>query len=92
MDVAVVDPRDVRWEVDDPEYRVTFWSSDGATSWEYMLTGAEGVRTVLEWVDRQTQAGNQHAGHVAEVLVVVERDDDGLGVLRLEGGRPRTAS
>jgi len=46
MDIRPVDPRDITWEIDDPRYRVTFWSAptggDRAMGWrsdEYEISG-----------------------------------------------------
>lgn len=50
MDVRAVDPRDVRWEVDSPAYRVYFWT--GPTmheSRDFELTGADDIHEVLAW-------------------------------------------
>lgn len=49
MEHAGVDPRDGRWEVDRPVYRVYFWRPDGRACDEYELRGAADVTEVLEW-------------------------------------------
>lgn len=92
MEIVEVDPRDVRWEDDLPEYRVTLWSSGGAASWEYLIAGADGVRAVLDWLKQQTRPEGRHADHVAEVFIVARCREDGLGLLRLGGQRPREGS
>ena len=51
-----VDPRDTRWEVDQPHYRVYFWQQlgdrpdAGWASEEWQLEDA-GLREVLRWAD-----------------------------------------
>lgn len=48
MQVTGIDPRDVRFEIDEPDYRVYFFEPDGRSD-EYHLTGARDVADVLDW-------------------------------------------
>jgi hypothetical protein len=57
MLVRPVDPRDTRWELDHPRYRVYFWQRHGDrpdSGWageEWEVAGAD-VREVLAWADQ----------------------------------------
>jgi hypothetical protein len=52
MDVQGVDPRDQTTEVNEPAYRVYFWTGDrdGAASDEYECSGAD-VNEVIAWAN-----------------------------------------
>src|SRR5215475_4759234 len=58
MRVDRIDPRSVRWEIDQPSYRINFWqqsSGHGDTGWasdEWRLSDAD-VHEVLAWVDAE---------------------------------------
>jgi hypothetical protein len=60
MQAQLVDPRDVRWEVDAPAYRVYFWepsagsSGPGWVSEEWEITGTD-VGEALAWASRDTK-------------------------------------
>ena len=84
MDVRGVDPRDVRWEVDRPRYRVYFWTApaDGVgtpSSDEHELSGAH-VAEVLAWAAEQAA---ERAASWHEVFVVVDASVEGRGLVRL---------
>lgn len=91
MHIQPVDPRDSRWQDDNPIFRVTFWTvHDDArgqpayASAEYQITG-EGVdvREVLSWA---REMGN---GSSATVIYVLVRDaDDQPGLVRISGHEP----
>jgi hypothetical protein len=90
---APVDPRDARWEVDFPSYRVYFWHRPSAEPgcdrerlmWhceEWRLTGAADVHEVLAGAN-----GPEARGRVSELFVEVSRGN-ALGLLRLAGTSP----
>jgi hypothetical protein len=65
-----VDPRDTRWEENDPVYRVYFWHRppppDGVPAdsvmWhcdEQRLVGARDVHEVTAWAEARLPAGDQ---------------------------------
>jgi hypothetical protein len=89
MRVHSVDPRDTRWEVDRPSYRVYFWrrQSDrpdsGWASEEWQIDGAD-VGEVLAWADTD-QARR------AYTLYVRCESNDGPGLIRLAGTDPTAA-
>jgi hypothetical protein len=87
---APVDPRDIRWEVDLPIYRVYFWHRPAAepgvgqelmgwSSDEWRLTNAADVHEVLVWAN-----GPAGRGRVFELYVEASHSD-GLALLRLAG-------
>ena len=89
---APVDPRDTRWEVDNPVYRVYFWhrpavapgSDQELWMWhceEWRLTGAADVHEVLAWAN-----GPEARARVFELFVESSRGE--LGLLRLAGTSP----
>jgi hypothetical protein len=87
MDVRAVDPRDIRWEIDSPVYRVYFWT--GPTlheSNEFELTGAEDVHEVLAWADENAPAGATYT-----LYAVLERNGE-PGRVHLAGVDPTTGS
>lgn len=74
-----MDPRDERWEVDQPAYRVTFWTgSSHAEEWE--VTGGD-VPDVLAWIDEQ----RRDRGFTLWAAVA---QPDGIGLVRLAGVDP----
>lgn len=82
MEVRVVDPRDVRWEVDQPRYRVYFWSGEMELACdEYELAGS-GVdaAAVLAWAAGR---GQELGADRHEVFVVVDTAVEGRGLVRL---------
>lgn len=90
MIAAPVDPRDTRWEVDIPVYRVYFWHRPAAEPgtdqerlmWhcsEWRLTEATDVHEVLAWAN-----GPEGRGRAFELYVEASHSD-GLGLLRLAG-------
>ena len=52
--VTPVDPRDIRWELDDPSFRVSCWTSDAKTCRELELAASD-VSEVLAWADADTR-------------------------------------
>lgn len=80
-----VDPRDTRWEEDDPVYRVHFWQRRGG-SWasdEHEVWDAVDVEEVLEWIRGDGRTF---------VLYVLVTDDSGPGLVRLAGADPAERS
>jgi hypothetical protein len=78
-----VDPRDTRWEVWDPRYRVYFWRAleQSWASREFELSAAD-VVDVLAWAADHADAGKKYTVHC-----VVEAAD-GPGLVRLAGTDP----
>ena len=81
-----VDPRDQRWEVPKPIYRVYFWerpiparADSGWTSDEWRLEDTD-IDEVLEWA--QARAVNRRFVVYVEVT---GGQPDGLGLVRLLG-------
>jgi hypothetical protein len=88
-----VDPRDQRWEVPQPVYRVYFWESQtpgragsGWTSDEWRLEDTD-IDEVLQWA--QARASSRR--FVVYVEVTGGQPDD-LGLVRLLGTDPTDAS
>jgi hypothetical protein len=79
VNIVGIDPRDQRWEVDTPAYRVYFHDARG-TSDEYELTGAD-VTEVLAWAEAERR-GRTYVAYVCAT------SRDGLGLLRLAGADP----
>jgi hypothetical protein len=84
-----VDPRDQRWEVPKPIYRVYFWerqaperTDSGWTSNEWRLEDTD-IDEVLEWA--QAKAASRRFVVYAEVT---GGQPDGLGLVRLVGTDP----
>jgi hypothetical protein len=93
MIVDGVDPRDTRWEVDWPVYRVYFWHQPPAPAgvaqehvmWhcdEYRLTDVTDVEEVLDW------ARNHARSDQTFVIYVEQRDGQRSGLVRLFGVDP----
>ena len=58
MEARPIDPRDTKWEVDSPLYRVYFWERQkdgGYWSDEFGLDGVSGVEEVLRWAEEGAQ-------------------------------------
>ena len=81
-----MDPRDERWEVWQPAYRVCFWRSlqGGYRSREFELSGGD-VLEVLSWADRNAEDGETFTLHVTA------SSPEGLGLIRLAGDDPTRA-
>lgn len=88
-----VDPRDTRWEIDQPIYRVYFWSRQapppgigveqvGYVAEEYRIRGATDVTDVLDWAQRTARADQTYCLYVEHVA------DGLLGLIRLAGVDP----
>jgi hypothetical protein len=92
VNVRSVDPRDQTSELDDPAYRVYFWSGERSsgvmmTSDEYEITGSD-VHEVIRWAD------DHASGRTYSLWACVpEQTEEGLGLnlVRLAGWDP-TAS
>jgi hypothetical protein len=87
MHVPPVDPRDTRWEVDRPSYRVYFWTRhetpDGSlapASDEWEVSDAD-VDEVLAWA-------SSAARERSFVVYACASDSEGLGLVRLLGSAP----
>jgi hypothetical protein len=85
MHVQPVDPRDTRWEVTQPAYRVYFWQRGGhwGAGWaseEWQAEGAD-VHEVLAWAD----ADETHRPYALYVCC----ECNGMpGLIRLLGSDP----
>ena len=92
MDVAPVDPRDTKWEVSLPAYRVFIWTRSpaadevpaNARGWsctESDVTNAD-VAEVLTWAQKSTPRDGRYTVYVRTT------DNDEPGLLRLAGWDP----
>jgi hypothetical protein len=98
MEVRGVDPRDMGWETEPVGYRVYFWErrkgvgpagpqgADPWTSEEYELTEIRDVMEAIEW------ANSKAGGRRYTLYAIHQRGDSGLGMIRLLGVDPTTAS
>ena len=97
MIIEGVDPRDTRWEVDWPVYRVYFWHQPPAppgvaqeqVMWhcdEYRLSEATDVEEVLDWARSSARPDQTFT------LYVEHRDAHGSGLVRLLGVDPNSAT
>ena len=79
-----VDPRDARWEVWEPTYRVYFWrrTADGWQSRECEVSAAD-VVAVLEWAVRHA-----NEGETSTIFAVVVDGAGARGLVRLAGVDP----
>lgn len=93
MRVRPIDPRDESWGVDDPVYRVYFWSRPPGSpdvpadsmmwvSDEYEISGAPDVGAVLAWA-RATVGPDR-----LFTMYAVVKNREGVGLLRLAGVDP----
>lgn len=86
MEATPVDPRDVRWEVDSPNYRVYFWTGEkGHVAQEFELTGAKDVHEVLAWANENAPVGSTYT-----LYALVDRNGE-PGLVRLAGIDPTAA-
>jgi hypothetical protein len=83
LQARLVDPRDARWESDDPRFRVLFWTrfGNGWSSCEFEIENAD-VAEVLDWVEK-----NRGDATAFTMYVVVDRGSD-RGLIRLAGTDP----
>ena len=79
-----MDPRDMRWEVDSPAYRVYLWRphGNGWESQEFELRNARDAREALDWADRE--AGSDR---IFTLYALVELGGE-RGLVRLAGVDP----
>ncbi len=82
MEARPIDPRDVRWEVDYPTYRVYFWRLRDSLSNEWRLTEVVNVHDVLAWADARVQPGWTYQ------VFIEATGEQGLGAIRLLGLDP----
>jgi hypothetical protein len=83
-----VDPRDQRWEVWTPRYRVHFWKSGSTTGWasrEFEVWDGDVVE-VLDWAEAHADDGESFT------VFAVVGEDDRLGLARLAGAEPTRGS
>jgi hypothetical protein len=87
VEIRPVDPRDVRWEISEPTFRVYFWKlqgfeiSSGYESSEFEVNDADVVE-VLTWADATAGDGQTYT---LDVLVPTGSE---LGSIRLAGRDP----
>jgi hypothetical protein len=86
MQVTAIDPRDVRFEVDKPDYRVYFFEPDGRSD-EYHLTGAQDLAEVLDWA----QAEANDRSYVVYVFTDFGPGHEQPTLIRLLGQDPNDA-
>lgn len=77
MRAVPIDPRDQTSQLDDPTYRVYFWSVDGSAKEGWELSEAD-LGEVLAWV-ATSSGGRPHS------LWAVVRNLAGVTLIRLEG-------
>jgi hypothetical protein len=86
VQVRLADPRDARWEVGTPAYRVYFWESSpvspgpGWLSEEWEISGTD-VDEILDWASRDTK-------HREYSLYACCTCNGELGLIRLLGRDP----
>lgn len=85
MNHVPADPRDGRWEIDRPVYRVYFWRPDGGACREYELREAADVSEVLEWARSFPETEPGLNDWVPEVWVAHRDRIEALGLIRLMG-------
>lgn len=91
MNIRPIDPRDIQWQIDDPAYRVTFWSeresTSGTPAWaasEFEVTGPGlEAEDVISWAREH----GKDAAHTV-VYALVDRRDGRPGLIRLTGREP----
>jgi hypothetical protein len=79
-----IDPRDARWELWNPVYRVYLWRQLAGGAWasrEYEIPAAD-VAAVLAWADENANAGESYA------VFAVVGDGGERGLVRLLGEDP----
>ena len=87
MKAEPIDPRDTRWETDEPAYRVYFWDrqSDhpmpGWVSDEWRLSSVD-ITEVLAWAEEHAR------GRRVTIWVEHSCDRHALGMTRLLGWEP----
>ncbi len=81
METLTVDPRDQRWELESPKYRVYFHDANRSSD-EYEIAGAD-VDQVLTW------ARVKQGDRTFVLYACVPRE--GLGLVRLLGRDPNDA-
>lgn len=81
METTIVDPRDQRWEIAQPTYRVYFHTVNGSSD-ERELTGGD-VDEVIAWAEANA------AGRTFVLYACVPHD--GRGLVRLLGTDPNEA-
>jgi hypothetical protein len=84
LDAREVDPRDGRWEVWNPKYRVFFWGRFAGGGWsERVLEVSDAdITSVLAWADQEIQDSETY-----QVFAVVRHGGE-IGLVRLLGEDP----
>jgi hypothetical protein len=77
MRATLIDPRDQTTQVDNPTYRVYFWTEGGGAKEEWELSGAD-LPEVLEWIPAHS-TGRSHS------LWAVTRSPGEVCLIRLQG-------
>ncbi|MEV6567582.1 hypothetical protein [Streptomyces kronopolitis] len=79
MKQRLVDPRDISWEQETPEFRVYFWDAVSVTSYEYEVTDTS-IDEVLSWARSEAKEKDWKY-----TLYVKVSDPDGDGLVRIDG-------
>jgi hypothetical protein len=87
MQVTGIDPRDVHFELDEPDYRVYFFGPDGRSE-EHHLSGARDVAEVLDWA----QANGSDRTYVVYVFTDFGPGREKPSLIRLLGRDPYKTS
>ena len=93
LTAELIDPRDTAWEIDQPIYRVYFWSRRpaapgmaaaqmGYAAEEYRILDATDMLEVLQWAQDTARPGQTFCLYVEHVC------DGLLGLIRLAGVDP----
>lgn len=83
VEAYLIDPRDVREEIDTPAYRVYFWKRDASRCVEYRIDPGCDVHEVLAWA-----ASREGDDMVPVVYAETDSCDTGRRLLRLKGRQP----
>jgi hypothetical protein len=86
VDIRAVDPRYQTSQVDEPAYRVYFWTSGGAASDEYDCSGAD-VHAVIRWAETNSE-GRSYS--LWAVVPTGSHAPSGVCLVRLAGWDPVT--
>lgn len=84
LEARPIDPRDTRWEIWNPAYRVYFWQELGGGAWgsrEFLVSGGD-VNEVAEWANLHANDNETYT-----LFAVVDHGDD-AGLVRLAGHDP----
>lgn len=82
METALIDPRDIRWEVRQPTYRCYFWTVPDSASSEWRITGAADVHEAIAWAEAE------RGERTYELFIEYVESNERRGLIRLSGDDP----